>query len=274
MEISYFDAHSHLHGKEYDADRIEVLARMKESGVETIVVGTDKEESKKAVEFAEKTEGVWATIGQHPVDRLDEVFDVDFYRELGKSKKVVAIGECGLDYFRTPLEKIEEEKERQKNLFLQQLELALELNLSLMIHCRPSGKVMDAHEDLLSMLSSYFSSLKTIDYKLTTAPRGNIHFFTGTLEIAKRYIELGFTLSFPGIITFTKEYDEVVKNIPITSIISETDSPYATPVPFRGKRNEPTFVIETVKRIADIKEVAVEEMARAIRENVLRTFHI
>jgi TatD DNase family protein len=92
--------------------------------------------------------------------------------------------------------------------------------------------------------------------------------------VAKRYIELGFILSFPGIITFTKEYDEVIKNIPITSIISETDSPYATPVPFRGKRNEPTFVIETVKRIADIKEVAVEEMARAIRENVLRTFHI
>jgi TatD DNase family protein len=271
MEISYFDAHSHLHGKEYDTDRIEVLARMKESGVETIVVGTDKEESKKAVEFAEKTEGVWATIGQHPVDRLDEVFDVDFYRELGKSKKVVAIGECGLDYFRTPVEKLAEEKERQKKLFIEQVELSIELFRPLMIHCRPSGKTMDAHLDLLSILEGYN---KVTQVKKPVLVTGNIHFFTGTLEVAKRYIELGFILSFPGIITFTKEYDEVIKNIPITSIISETDSPYATPVPFRGKRNEPTFVIETVKRIADIKEVAVEEMARAIRENVLRTFHI
>ena len=104
----YFDAHSHLHGKEYDLDREEVLARMKEQQVETIVVGTDREESTRAVAFATNTQGVWATIGQHPVDREEEIFDVAFYKTLAESKKVVAIGECGLDYFRTDPAKTEE----------------------------------------------------------------------------------------------------------------------------------------------------------------------
>jgi TatD DNase family protein len=264
----YFDAHSHLHGKEYDLDREEVLARMNEQQVETIVVGTDREESAQAVAFATNTQGVWATIGQHPVGREEEIFDVSFYKTLAESKKVVAIGECGLDYFRTDPAKLPLEKERQKKLFIEQVELAALLNLPLMIHCRPSIGTMDAHEELVSILKEYVGRHKA------HALRGNIHFFTGTLAVAREYLELEFTLSFPGIITFAHEYDEVIKEIPATSIISETDSPYATPVPYRGKRNEPTFVIETVKRIAELRGQSLPKMSEQIRLNVNRVFGI
>jgi len=264
---TYIDVHSHLHSSEYDTDRQEVLARMSEAGVSTIVVGTDKEESKKAVELATGESGVWASVGQHPVDNKEEIFDADFYHELSKNKKVVAVGECGLDYFRTPQNELTNERVRQTALFKQHMELAIESDLPLMVHCRPSGKTMDAHEELLEILDE-----KKIE--VGDKLRGNIHFFTGNIPVAERYIALGFTLSFPGIITFTKEYDELIKHIPVTAILSETDSPYATPAPYRGKRNEPTYVIETIKRIADIRNENVETLVKQIEINTKRVFRI
>ncbi len=261
----YFDAHSHIHGQEYDSDREEVLARMKENGVGTITVGTHLESSKAAVGLAHKEEGVWASIGLHPTD-TDENFDFDQYQELVAHPKVVAIGECGLDYFRLGVN-AEEEKVRQKKNFWLQLEFAVTHAKPLMIHCRPSGKTMDAHLDMLSILEA---RKRTYGDALW----GNIHFFTGTPEIAKRYFDLGFTISISGIITFTDEYDALIKESPIEKLLSETDSPYATPVPFRGKRNEPVFVIETIKEMAALRGILEEEMALKLSENLRRVFGV
>jgi len=261
----YFDAHSHIHGKEYDLDRAEVLSRMREAQVGTITVGTHLETSREAAELAKNEPDVWAAVGLHPTDTTED-FNPDEYREFLKNPKVVAIGECGLDYFRLG-ENAENEKGRQKKNFLSQLEFAKNANLPLMIHCRPSGKTMDAHEDMLAILNSYFINHKS-------SLRGNIHFFTGTEDIAKRYVELGFSVSFPGVVTFTDEYEGVINGCPEQNILSETDAPYATPTPFRGKRNEPTYVIETVKKLAEVRGVSLEQFSKVLVENVSRVFNI
>lgn len=267
----YFDAHSHIHEKEYDSDRKEVIARMREEGVGTITVGTHIESSKKAVALAESEDIVFAAVGLHPTDTKED-FNPDDYRELVKSKRVIAIGECGLDYFRLPAQaglngESQDEKERQRKNFLAQLQFAIDLNKPLMIHCRPSGKTMDAHEDIIGLLKE---ARELHGERL----RGNIHFFTGTPEIANRYFKLGFTISLPGVITFTSEYDDLIQKVPIDRILSETDAPYASPVPYRGKRNEPIFVKETVARIAQIKDMDEKDLGRIFTENTFKIFSI
>lgn len=263
--FNFFDTHSHIHEKEYDSDREEVLSRMRELKVGTITVGTHLESSKKAVELAQENENVWATIGLHPTDTKDD-FNHSQYKDLALNKKVVAVGECGLDYFRLK-DNREEEKNRQRENFLKQLEFAVSINKPLMIHCRPSGKTMDAHEEMVSILSD-----KKREHN--EALRGAIHFFTGTKEIAKKYFDLGFLVSFPGVITFTDEYDEVVKNSDISMILSETDSPYASPTPYRGKRNEPVYVVETVRKIALIKGISLEKAGSILSKNVSKLFSL
>ena len=267
--FKYFDIHSHIHGKEYDLDRGNVLARMREFGVGTITVGTHLESSKQAVAILESEPDVWSAVGLHPTDTRED-FDYKSFKELALNKRVVAIGECGLDYFRleNDEQKQREEKERQKRIFFEQMNLAVDVDKPLMIHCRPSGKTMDAHEDMLQILLT--SSLEQSSKKL----RGNIHFFTGTIDIAKRYFELGFTVSFPGVITFASEYENLILNCPIDMIMSETDSPYASPVPYRGKRNEPSYVIETVRKIAAILGKSEEEVAFATVQNASRVFGV
>ena len=233
----YFDIHSHLNSPDYDADREEVITRLRETNTHTIVIGTDLESSIKAVELADKHEEIYACIGQHPVDRREERFDKQKYEELIKHPKVVAIGECGLDFYHA---RKEEDYERQKKLFLDQIEFAMEHNKPLMIHAR------NAYEEILEILGPL---KKEYGDKL----RGNVHFFAGNLATAQRFVAIGFTLSFTGVITFVRDYDEVVRGIPLDKIMSETDAPYVTPVPYRGKRNEPTFVREIVKKIAEIR---------------------
>ncbi|HEY5382941.1 MAG TPA: TatD family hydrolase [Candidatus Paceibacterota bacterium] len=256
--MKLFDAHCHLQLPQFDADREEALARMQESGVGGIVVGTDFKTSREAVELAEQYDFLWASVGLHPNDNVEEEFDASNYKELAADSKVVAIGECGLDYFRsgtTP-----EEREAQKKRFIKQIDLALELNKPLIIHCR------DAHEDMLLMLKDYTGThpkLKVI-----------IHFFTGSGELAQTYLDLGCYLSFPGPITYTDMYNDSIKVTPLDKILSETDSPFAAPVPFRGKRNEPAYVAEVVKKIAAIKELPVEEMAAKILENSKKIFKV
>lgn len=278
MHYALFDAHAHLHDKKYDKDRDEVLAAMKSYGVGAITVGTDKEESKNAVLLAEKHEHIFATVGLHPADNVTEEFDKDFYRELAKSKKVVGIGECGLDYYyiNTFFEKEKEkygldwnkdaEADRQKRIFEEHIELAAELNLPLMLHGRP-GEGMDAYEDMLHMLES---AKKRHGNRL----RGNAHFFVGDLDIAKRFVDIGFSMSFSGVITFTKDYDDVVRFVPPTMILSETDSPYATPAPFRGERNDPLKVQEIVARMAVLRAEEMETMRISVLENVKRIFDL
>ena len=168
--FQYFDTHSHIHGKEFDADREVALARMRAAGIGTITIGTGFKESEAAVALAEKEEDVWATVGLHPADDPKETFDIGSYRKLALHPKVAAIGECGLDYFRLQEDSDrEEEKERQKILFKEHLMLAREAGKPIVIHCRPRAGTMDAHEDMLQLLSGE----KDI--------RGAIHFFTGTL---------------------------------------------------------------------------------------------
>ena len=257
----YFDFHSHIHFAQYDKDRVEVLERMKENNVWTIVVGTDEKESKGALALAQENDGVFATVGLHPclpagraADNTKESFDENFYSQLISEQKVVMVGECGLDYFH---EKEKEGRERQRNEFEKQIEFAVAHGKPLMLHIR------EAHNDALSLLQS---KKKEYGDKL----RGTTHFFTEGVEIAKKYYELDFSTSFPGVITFTNDYDDTVRYAPKDMILSETDSPYAAPVPHRGRRNEPVFVIEVVRKMAEIRGEDIEVLKKQLVSNAFR----
>lgn len=256
--------HCHLDSPDYEADKEAVLARMKEREVGAITIGTDFESSKKAVMIASKNnnknENVWACIGVHPnKGEFSEIKFEDLMRE--NREKVVAIGECGLDFFKIDMTNLEEEKNSQKANFEKQINFALKHDRPLMLHCR------EAYGDVLDILEIY---KKQAGEKL----RGNCHFFAGNITEAKRFLDLGFTLSFTGVITFTHDYDEVIKFIPIDSIMSETDAPYVAPVPHRGKRNEPVFVIEVVKKIAEIRGENEEKVREAMLGNAKRVFNL
>ena len=266
MNYAFFDIHSHLHDKAFNDDTETLLDEMKSYGVGTITVGTDIAESKKAIALAEKHDHVYATIGLHPNDNKEELFDDEEYLALANHDKVIGIGECGLDYFRL-IEGVDEEKKRQKEIFQKQIELAVKVNKPLMLHGRPSKDSMDAYEDMLDMLES---SKKIHGNKV----RGNAHFFVGNIDIAQRFINIGFTMSFSGVITFTKDYDDVVRFIPLTLIHAETDSPYATPIPYRGKRNTPMYVQEVVAKIAVLREQPMEEVRVQLLENARRVFGV
>lgn len=259
MKMKFFDIHSHIQFPPYESDREEVIARMEREEVGTIVVGTGKDSSEKATALAVAHEGVFASVGLHPNDTAHEIFDEVFFRELLSQEKVVAVGECGLDYFRT--ERTKENKKRQKEILERHIELAVEFDKPLMIHCR------DAYDDLITILTQ---KKKEHGGRL----RGNIHFFAGNLDVAQKFLALDFTLSFTGVITFTHDYDEVVKNIPLEMIMTETDCPYVTPVPHRGKRNEPAYVVEVVKKISEIRGESFEKVRDQVRENVRQVFNV
>ena len=255
--MKLFDAHCHLYLQQYDADREAVFERMQEAQMGALVVGTDYSQSMQALELAKQHEFLWASVGLHPNDNIAEQFDVAKYRELAQNPKVVAIGECGLDYFRAG--GTEEEREAQKQRFVLQADLSLELGKPLIIHCR------NAHDDMLEILESY---AKEYGEKL----RAIIHFFTGTAELAQHYLDLGCYLSFPGPITYTDMYDESVRTTPLDKILVETDSPFAAPVPHRGTRNEPAYVREVLNKVAHLKGVSAEEAARQVVFNAQKVF--
>lgn len=265
MNFNYFDSHSHLNFADYGDDLNDVLQRMSDEGVGTITIGVDFKSSKDAVILAEKN-NIYCAIGVHPTDNLEENFDEQSFLELSKSDKVVAVGECGIDYFRTKLDD-NFEKERQKKLFVQQIEFAIKIGKPLMIHGRPSKGTMDAYEDILEILNSYFLIQ---DSNL----RGNVHFFAGDVGIAQKFIDIGFNMSFTGVITFARDYDEVIKYLPLESVLSETDCPFVAPAPYRGKRNEPVYVKEVVKKIADIRGEDFDKVRLAMIENTKRVFGI
>jgi len=278
MTPKYIDIHSHLNFKAFSDDRDEVIKRALDNDTWMINVGSQFSTSKRAVEIANKyKEGVYAIVGLHPIHleesfhddeeiggegfltRVEE-FNKDTYRELLKDPKVVAIGECGLDYFHCSMETIV----KQKKTFREHVSLAQETRKPLMLHIRnnPKDPSLNAYKDVLEILKEF------IDV------RGNVHFFSGTLEDAKAFLDFGFTLSFTGVITFTHDYDEIIGNTSLDMIMSETDSPYVAPVPYRGKRNEPSYVKEIVKKIAEIKNLPEEEVAKAILANASRLFGI
>ncbi len=268
MDFKYIDIHSHLNLEPLKKDRDAVLRRMHEHEVATITIGVDYETSKEAVEIAEAYDFIWAGLGLHPTDNTSEEFDIEKYKELAQNKKVVCIGECGLDYFR---DQSEETKIRQKEIFRKHIELALAVDKPLMIHARPSKGTMDAYFDALEILEEHKNALVKGGGN-SSALRGNFHFFVGNVEVAKRALELGFTMSFDGPITFARDYDEVIKFIPLDFIMAETDAPFAAPVPHRGKTCEPYMVTEIVKKIAEIKGLPESEVESAILANAKRVF--
>ncbi len=261
MKPKYFDIHSHLNFSTFNSDREEVVKRMCDKSVWTISVGTDLETSKEVVELANKYDNIFATVGLHPDSHKGLTFVEDDYRELVRNKKVVAVGECGLDYFRIGSD--ESDKKRQKENFERQIQFAIDNDLPLMLHFRPSGGAMDAYIDGIEILNSYTDIL-----------RGNSHFFAGDLETAKRFLNIGFTLSFTGVITFAKSYDEIIKYAPLDMIMSETDAPFVAPVPHRGKRSEPVYVKEVVKHIAKIRKEDTEKVRKTLLNNAFKLFSI
>lgn len=269
--MKFFDAHTHVNFVAYNDDREATILRAKDAGVGMNVVGTQFDTSKAAVELAEKYDNVYATIGLHPIhtsksyhDEKElgeggkeftsrgEVFDMAAYELLGKNPRVIAVGECGLDYFRLE----EKTKEVQKEAFIQQIELANRLGKPLMLHIR------NAYDDALEIIRAH------------AKVRGDVHFFAGDWAVAKKFLDLGFTLSFTGVVTFTHDYDEVVKNAPLDMLLSETDAPYVTPAPHRGKRNESSFVPLIVRAIADIRGEDFDTVAGQLLANARRVFGI
>lgn len=248
-----FDTHCHPQFPHYDKDREQILARANESGVKMICVGTDLNMSKEAIKLSEEHKNIWATVGAHPNDINDIVMD-DFVHMMNE-KMVVAIGEVGLDYYRT----VDKEKQKeQRGVFEQFINLAYQYQKPLVIHCR------NAHKDAIDVLKSARDILCG----------GVIHSFTGTLDEAKEYLELGFYLGFNGIITFARQYDETVIYTPLERIFLETDAPYLTPEPYRGKRNEPAYVIEVAKQIGKIKNLLFDRIINVTTQNTVDLFKI
>ena len=253
----FFDIHSHINFSDFDRDREDVIERSLGGGVWMINIGSDFLSSRKALEIAERYDkGVYASVGLHPNDNEDEIFQMENYSQLAKNNKVVAIGECGLD-----LKNQKSNLKNQKDIFEEQIKLAIKLDKPLMIHCR------EAHEEVIKILNTYYLIHNT---KL----RGNIHFFSGDWEIAQKYFNLGFTISFTGVITFTRQYDEIIKKAPLEKIMIETDAPFVAPVPHRGERNEPLYVKKIAKKIAEIRKESYEKVAKVTTDNALKFFNI
>lgn len=218
-----------------------------------VVIGVDYESSKKALELAKQHDFLWSSVGLHPNDNPTEVFDISSMEELARNPKVVAIGECGLDYYRQ--EPSEDQKAAQRARFLAHIVLADKVHKPLIIHCR------DAHVDLLAILAETKPAVPVV-----------IHFFTGTAELAQKYLSLGCYISFPGPITYTTDYDEAVRLLPMDKMLIETDAPYAAPVPNRGKRNEPMFVADVARKVAILKGLEPEEVMATTAANTARVF--
>jgi TatD DNase family protein len=279
-----FDTHCHLNFKDFKDDADEVIARTLAADTWMVLVGSEAKTSARAGEYAAKYgAGVYAAIGLHPMHLEDvyikndnengkyefhshaEVFDPEYYRDLAlNNKKIVAIGEIGLEYYHLPTNLPEAEvKERQRRAFIAQLELARELKLPVIIHCR------EAHDDLMGILKDFADK-----YDLGAEPWGVIHCYSGNLEQAKVYWDLGLLTSFTGIITFSKNWDGLLRDMPLDKFLVETDSPYLAPVPFRGRRNEPLYVEYVARKIADLKGLSFEEIARVSTANAKRLFKI
>jgi TatD DNase family protein len=263
--INYFDIHSHLNFPQFDEDREVVIGKMKEQGIWTICVGTDPATSAAAVELAAQHENIFATIGIHPTDSSESFVDSQL-SSLAEDLKVVAVGECGLDYFRLDTD-VPSEKIRQRELFIKQIELSLDHNLPLVIHGRPQRGSMDAYEDILTILHSY---AQEAGEKL----RGDAHFFVGSVDIARQFLDLGFTLSFDGPVTFARDYDDVVRYVPQDRIMAETDAPFAAPAPERGRRNSPLYLPYIVQALAEIRSENVGALNQAMIANAGRLFGI
>lgn len=250
------DTHAHLEMSKFDKDRDEVIERALQNGIDAIIaVGINLEDSEKAIALAKSHDAVYATVGVHPHDAKSiDTATYDSLKKLAAREKVVAYGEIGLDFFRD-----RSPRDIQINRFEEQLDLAVELNLPVVIHSR------DAHQETFEILEKHKENL-----------RGVLHCFSGDYEMAKKYIDLGYYISIPGTITFPNagKLVEVVEKIPMDSMLIETDSPFLAPVPKRGKRNEPAYVAYVAKKIYEIRRMTLEEVGIATSENARNLFGI
>ena len=280
--MKYFDTHTHVNFEAFQSDRDETICRALDANTWMVNVGTQIDTSQSAVDLANKyDQGVFAAIGLHPVhtwqQMLDEeeshfksraeVFEEGEYEKL-LNNKVVAVGECGLDYFRIPETSNKEKvKSKQKIEFIKQIEFANKHDLALIVHCRdlPTPEQAGAYEDILEILQAHYAG-----------GRGVIHSFTDTWDTAKKFLDFGFYVALNGILTFdqTGKLAEVALSTPIDRLLIETDAPYLTPPPYRGKRNEPSYVQYVAKKMAEIKGLSLEQVAQQTFENACQLFKI
>lgn len=253
----YFDTHAHLNAEQYNEDLQEVIDRALAEGISRIVVvGFDRPTIKRAMELAEQYDFIYASVGWHPVDAIDMTTeDLLWIEELASHPKVVALGEMGLDYYwdKSP-------KDIQKEVFRKQIQLAKKVKLPIIIHNR------DATADIVEILRE--EGAKEVG--------GIMHCFSGSPEIAQECVEMNFYISLGGPVTFknARKPKEVAEVIPLNKLLIETDCPYLAPHPYRGKRNEPSYVKLVAEQIAEIKQLSVEEVARATTENAKKLFGI
>ncbi|AKP75084.1 MULTISPECIES: TatD family hydrolase [Priestia] len=252
-----FDTHVHLNAEQYEDDLQEVINRALEKGVQNmVVVGFDEPTIKKAIQIAETYDFIYASVGWHPVDAIDMTDEhLAWIEELAQHPKVVALGEMGLDYHwdKSP-------KEVQKDVFRRQIRLARKVNLPIIIHNR------DATEDVVTILKE----------EHVEEVGGIMHCFTGSIEVAKQCMDMNMYISFGGPVTFknAKKPKEVAAELPLDKLLIETDCPYLTPHPFRGKRNEPGYVSYVAEQIAELKGITYEELADITTANAKKLFGI
>lgn len=293
MKLPYLiDTHCHLSFEAYQDDVDAVIERALEKNIWMVSVATQLDTATRARELSDTYDGVFFTAGIHPVQLGDErivedtpetktdfqpkgeQFDEDAYKELISHPKCVAIGEIGLDYFHLPDSNVEEYKSHQKNQFKQQLVFAAENNKPVYLHCRArqelSSQAMragrEAYDDLLEVLTEVKSEFPNLT--------GVAHFFAGTIEHAKQLIEMDFYISFTGVITFTHDYDEVIKSIPLERILTETDAPFVAPAPHRGKRNEPSYVEYVAEALSKIYDTTQKRITQETTANATKLLGI
>ena len=250
-----FDTHAHLNDAAFDPDREALLESFAEAGVGLVMnAGCDLESSREGTAMAEKYPWLYASVGSHP-DAASEVNDevIEVYRQLCRHEKVKAIGEIGLDYYYEDIP-----REIQQKAFRMQLELARELDLPVIVHER------DAHEDGLAIIKEF------------PTVRGVFHCYSGSAEMARQLVNLGWYIGFTGVLTFknARKAVETAASIPLERIVLETDCPYMAPVPFRGKRNHPGYLYLMAEKLAQIRGISVEEAAAATTENGKRLYRI
>ncbi len=257
MENKFIDSHAHLDDERFDEDREELINSLQENGIEAVLnPGADLKTSRAAVALADKYPFIYAAVGCHPHDsKFMDDDTMNIFRELAKNKKVLGIGEIGLDYYYD-----NSDRETQKIWFREQIRLAKELDLPYIVHDR------DAHEDIIRIMKEEHHS----------GTRGILHCYSGSVEMAREFMKLGFYISLGGPVTFKKAKTPkmVAKEVPMERLLIETDCPYLAPEPFRGKRNEPKLVKHVAEEIAKIREVTASEIAEKTKENFKRLFNL
>ncbi len=256
------DSHAHIDLPEFNKDRDQVLERARQQGVRAVInVGLDAESSRKSLEMAKKYDDVFVAVGFHPheASKMKEG-DLESLAELSRDSRVVAIGEIGLDFYRNL-----SPRQSQLEVFQKQLDLAVELDLPVVVHCR------QAHKEVYDILRAWVKANPADNRR-----RGVIHCFSGDIVMARRYIELGFYISLAGSVTYPSagELVGVARELPLDRLLLETDAPFLAPQAHRGKRNEPAYMVSTAERVAEIRQAPMEVVAEAAARNTIELFRL